>query len=105
MEDGVCSVSWLARLPEGQEGMRELCMQEPWPWALTNDIPFQLNPSSLGLSFPTCMKGRLYCPSHLSWERSVLSTSGTKCTVLGLVTKCPALQGGAPMGAFIPFVK
>lgn len=40
MEDGVCSVLWLARLPEGQEGMGELCMQEPWLWALTNDIPF-----------------------------------------------------------------
>lgn len=37
MEDGVCSLSWLARWPEGKQGLGELCVQEPWPWALTNE--------------------------------------------------------------------
>lgn len=48
----------------------------------------QMIPSSLGLSFPFCRKGRLITillTSH--GGGSFLSTSGTKCTVLRLITE------------------
>ena len=62
--------------------------------------PLQMNPSSLGLSFPFCIKGRLVTSSGRGG--SFLSTNGIKnmssFSLLKLITECTVwvgLPGGA----------